>query len=64
MISDMFSANVFTRERMREYLTPVQFSEMEQGGRISAETADAVAEAMRIWATEQGATTTATGFNL
>ena len=56
MISEIFGTNVFSRERMRQYLTPVQFEEVIRGGRISAETADAVAAAMMAWALEQGAT--------
>ena len=56
MIQEIFSANVFTQERMRAYLTDQQFAEFQQGGPISAETADAIADAMKTWAMEQGAT--------
>ena len=56
MISEIFGTNVFSRERMRQYLTPAQFEEVTHGGQISAGTADAVANAMMSWAIEQGAT--------
>ena len=56
MISELFSANVFTAERMRQHLTDTQFREVTRGGTICAETADAVANAMMAWALEQGAT--------
>ena len=56
MISEIFNANVFTRERMQAFLTPAQYAEICRGGKISPETADAVAEAMKTWALEQGAT--------
>ena len=56
MISQFFGSNVFSREQMKRYLTEPQFAELSQGGKISAETADAVAAAMKDWAIEQGAT--------
>ena len=55
MISDLFSQNVFTPQRMQAMLTPAQWAQVS-GGEISPETADAVAEAMRTWAMAQGAT--------
>lgn len=55
MISELFLQNVFTPQRMQAYLTPEQWEQVN-GGDITPETADAVAEAMRTWAMAQGAT--------
>lgn len=55
MISELFLQNVFTPQRMREALRPEQWEAVCRGA-LSAETADAVAEAMRTWAMAQGAT--------
>ena len=55
MISEMFGSNVFHTAEMQRRLTPEQFAEFNSG-KLSAQTADAVAEAMKNWALEQGAT--------
>ncbi len=56
MVLDTFGSNVFHKEEMRSRLTSAQFDELTSGGRLSMETADAVAEAMKTWALERGAT--------
>ena len=56
MISEIFGTHVFSQEQMRQRLTPEQFAQITAGGSITMETADAVAEAMKTWALEQGAT--------
>ena len=60
MICDIFGANVFTRDVMRQYLPEKEYEEVAQamayGGKISMQTADAVAKAMKDWAVERGAT--------
>ena len=60
MICDMFGVNVFDKETMKRYLPEKEFEEVNQvmayGGRISMETADKVAAAMKDWALERGAT--------
>lgn len=57
---ELFGINVFTYERMKEQLQPDVFNAlrrtMEEGRELSLEVADAVADAMRIWAMEKGAT--------
>ncbi len=55
MISEMFGSNVFHTAEMQRRLTPEQFAEYS-AGKLSSQTADAVAEAMKNWALEQGAT--------
>ncbi len=55
VISDVFGIHVFTAEKMRQRLTEAQFAEVSRGG-ICMATADAVAEAMKNWALELGAT--------
>ena len=55
MISEMFGSNVFHTAEMQRRLTPAQFAEFSSG-QLSPTTADAVAEAMKNWALEQGAT--------
>ena len=55
MIAEMFGSNVFHTEEMARRLTAAQFAEYT-GGKLSMETADAVAEAMKNWALERGAT--------
>lgn len=52
---DQFGVHVFSEEKMARYLTAEQLRQLHRGG-ISIETADAVAEAMKSWALEQGAT--------
>ena len=60
MICDVFGSNVFTRDVMRQYLPEKEYEEvaraMAYGGKISMQTADAVAKAMKDWAVERGAT--------
>lgn len=59
-ISEIFGTNVFSVSVMRERLPKKVFAEvqrvMENGGQISMETADCVANAMKDWALEKGAT--------
>ena len=59
-IADIFGSNVFSENVMRERLPKKVFAEvkyaMDNGGRISMETADVVAAAMKDWAVEKGAT--------
>ena len=59
-MSDVFGVNVFSRAVMRERLPRKIYAEMidvmDNGGNISLETADVVANAMKDWAVEKGAT--------
>ena len=59
-ISEIFGANVFSMSVMRERLPKKVYAEvvdvMEHGGNISMATADIVANAMKDWAVEKGAT--------
>ena len=59
-ITDIFGTSVFTDSVMRERLPKKAFAEVmavrENGGRISMATADIVANAMKDWAIEKGAT--------
>ena len=55
MISEMFGSHVFHTAEMQRRLTPAQFEEFASG-KLSAQTADAVADAMKNWALEHGAT--------
>ena len=59
-ISEIFGSNVFSESVMRERLPKKVFAEvkkvMEEGGQISMATADVVANAMKDWAIEKGAT--------
>ena len=59
-VEEIFGENVFTVEKLRERLAPDVFTDlmnvMEHGGELSKATADAVAEAMKVWALEHGAT--------
>ena len=59
-MSEIFGANVFSRDVMRERLPKKIFAEvidvMENGGNISIATADVVANSMKNWAVEKGAT--------
>ena len=59
-ITEIFGSNVFSTDVMRERLPKGVFREvmdvMENGGNISIETADIVANAMKDWAVEKGAT--------
>lgn len=56
MISDIFGMHVFTPQVMARYLSDEQVRQVTAGGQISMETADAVAEAIKNWALELGAT--------
>ena len=59
-MSEVFGANVFSHAVMRERLPRKVYAEvmevMENGGNISIATADIVANAMKDWAVEKGAT--------
>ena len=59
-ISEIFGTNVFSMSVMRERLPRKVYAEMvevmEKGGNISMTTADVVANAMKDWAVEKGAT--------
>ena len=56
MIEEIFGSNVFTMAQMERRLMPEQIAQISRGGQLSMETADAVAEAMKDWALERGAT--------
>ena len=59
-MTEVFGSNVFSRAVMRERLPRKIYAEMmnvmDNGGNISLETADVVANAMKDWAVEKGAT--------
>ena len=59
-ISEIFGTNVFSTSVMKERLPKKAYAEvldvMENGGQISMATADVVANAMKEWAVEKGAT--------
>ena len=59
-MSEVFGENVFSREVMRQRLPKKIYAEMldvmDNGGNISLSTADVVANAMKDWAVEKGAT--------
>ncbi len=59
-VSEIFGSNVFSNSVMRERLPKKVFQEvmdvMQNGGNISIATADIVANAMKDWAIEKGAT--------
>ena len=59
-VTEIFGSNVFSTNVMRERLPKKVFQEvmhvMEHGGNISMATADIVANAMKDWAVEKGAT--------
>ena len=59
-ISEIFGENVFSMSVMRERLPKKAYAEvvdvMEHGGNITMATADIVANAMKDWAVEKGAT--------
>jgi len=58
--TDYFAQKVFTKEKMRKYLSPAVYKQMvavmEQGATIERSIADDVAAGMKQWAIEQGAT--------
>ncbi|MFG0332367.1 MAG: glutamine synthetase III [Maioricimonas sp. JB049] len=57
---DLFGANVFSKEKMRDRLPKAVFTSLlktiEDGEKLDATTADIVATAMKDWAIENGAT--------
>ena len=59
-IEEIFGENVFTRAMMEQYLPKEAYAEvihvMEHGGELSLETANVVAQGMKNWAVEKGAT--------
>jgi glutamine synthetase len=59
-VSEYFGQNVFSMEKMQEYLTKETFGEikksMNDGKPIGRRYADQVAEAMKVWALSKGAT--------
>lgn len=59
-ITEIFGSNVFSRAVMKERLPKSVYKEvisvMENGGMLSASSADCVADAMKCWAEEKGAT--------
>jgi glutamine synthetase len=59
-ISSYFGINVFNDDKMREYLTEKSYKNVklaiESGAKISRKDADIVAEAMKRWAMDKGAT--------
>ncbi|MBR4580758.1 MAG: glutamine synthetase III [Lachnospiraceae bacterium] len=59
-IEEIFAENVFTRSVMEQYLPKDAYKEviqvMEHGGELSRETANVVAQGMKNWAIEKGAT--------
>ncbi len=59
-VEEIFGQNVFTIAKMRERLPKNVYKEVvhviEQGGALSKESADVVANAMKNWAVENGAT--------
>ena len=58
--SAYFAKNVFNRDKMQQYLPKAVYEQMidviENGSRLSEEVADAVAEGMKRWALDMGAT--------
>ena len=59
-VEEIFGQNVFTLAKMRERLPKNVYKEVvnvtEHGGELSKESADVVANAMKEWAVENGAT--------
>ena len=59
-ITEIFGSNVFSRAVMKQRLPKSVYKEvvsvMENGGVLSAASADCVADAMKCWAEEKGAT--------
>ena len=59
-VEEIFGQNVFTLAKMRERLPKNVYKEVvnvtEHGGELSKESADVVANAMKEWAVEHGAT--------
>ncbi len=59
-ISNFFGCNVFDEKAMKEYMAEAAFSNVklaiESGAKLSREDADVVADAMKRWAMDRGAT--------
>ncbi|MCR5116246.1 MAG: glutamine synthetase III [Lachnospiraceae bacterium] len=59
-VEEIFAKNVFTIEKMKEYLPDDVFNEVmtirSEGGELPLKTADIVANAMKDWAVSKGAT--------
>ncbi|MBR1934940.1 MAG: glutamine synthetase III [Muribaculaceae bacterium] len=59
-VKDYYAINVFTRERMKEYISPtvldILFDDVDNGRTIHREIAGSVAIGIRKWAIEHGAT--------
>ena len=59
-VEEIFGTNVFTMGKMKERLPEDVYNEltkvMHEGGKLSLETADVIAKAMKEWAMEHGAT--------
>ena len=59
-VEEIFAKNVFTIEKMKEYLPTEVFNEVmtirSEGGELPLKTADIVANAMKDWAVSKGAT--------
>lgn len=59
-ISNFFGCNVFNEEAMQEYMTKEAFNlvqiAIDSGSKLSIEDADVVADAMKRWAIDRGAT--------
>ncbi len=59
-VEEIFAKNVFTIEKMKEYLPTDVFNEVmtirSEGGELPLKTADIVANAMKDWAVSKGAT--------
>ena len=63
--SDYFGSLVFGRSNMRKYLDSKTYAQLtrciDEGVPLDAATADKVAEGMKVWALEHGATQSPTG---
>ncbi len=59
-ISDYYGTNVFGDEEMKKYLAAETYNEAKEliatGGKLSRDLADKMAEGMKVWAIEKGAT--------
>ncbi|MBR0090663.1 MAG: glutamine synthetase III, partial [Lachnospiraceae bacterium] len=59
-IQELFGSEVFHEARMREYLKPATFKAwkkcIETASSLDLKTADDIAQAMKKWALEKGAT--------
>ena len=57
---DLFANNVLNEEKLKNYLSKTAYSEMiitmQKGAQISRQLAEQIAQAMKIWAQEKGAT--------